>query len=305
MNTIELIKKIWKTGVVTLVVSTMLLGGLFLNLRNASATGAHLTLLYLGINNTTGGSWTHSVNVSEGQVVKFYAEIHNDVIGTTANNVKIKATLPNTTGTSTATVSSDNTNTVSDNVSINVTGGHLEYVPGSTAMTWDTNGDGTFEYNGTALPDGIIGNGIVLGNQKGCNEYIIQLSFKAKVVKDQQASPTPTPVASPTPPPAGGNNQQQQQNQEQTQNNNQSVNVTNTNNNTVNVPQVAGVSTIAKQPETGVSVLGMASMFGAGPVGLALSRFGKGRVLKGKKEENLAEIANDLVQNRSGKSKDA
>src|SRR3990167_1944978 len=186
MNTIELIKKIWKTGAITLVVSTMLLVGLFLNLRNASATGAHLTLKYLGINNTIGGSWDQSVSVSDGKVVKFYGEIHNDVIGTTANNVKIKATLPSSGGTSTATVSSDNTNTVSDNVTININGGgHLEYIPGSTRVTWDVNGDGVKEFSDTQMPDGIVGNGIVLGNQKGCNEFIIQIGFKAKVVKDQ------------------------------------------------------------------------------------------------------------------------
>ena len=67
MNTIKLIKKIAKTGSVSLVVLTMLFGGLFLNLKSALATNPNLTLLYLGINNTTGGSWEHSVNVSSGQ----------------------------------------------------------------------------------------------------------------------------------------------------------------------------------------------------------------------------------------------
>ena len=84
-----------------------------------------------------------------------------------------------------------------------------------------------------------------------------------------------------------------------------SLNNTNTNTNTVNVPAVAGASVPLKQPETGVSVLGMASMMGAAPVGFALSRFGRGRTLVGKREEMLAEIAFGLVNRRLGKNQDA
>ena len=58
----------------------------------------------------------------------------------------------------------------------------------------------------------------------------------------------------------------------------------------------------AKQPETGVGVLGLATMFSAAPVGLALSRFGRGRVTTGKKEENLGGIAKGLVELRHGKN---
>lgn len=300
---IKLIKRIAKTGSVSLVVLTMLFGGLFLNLKSAFATNPNLTLLYLGINNTTGGSWEHSVNVSSGQQIKFYAEIHNTNIGTTANNVKIKFSLPSGSGTSTATVSADNNGAVSDNVTINVNGGgQLQYVAGSAKMGWDVDGDGNPEYSDTQISDNIVGNGLVLGNQQGCNEYIIQISFKVNVVAPA-ASPSPTPTPAPSTPPSGGQNQEQNQNQ--TQNNNQTVNVTNTNNNTVNVPQVAGVSTPAKSPETGVSVLGLTSMMAAGPVGFALSRFGRGRTLKSKKEENLAELAKNLVEDRFGKSKGA
>ena len=116
-------------------------------------------------------------------------------------------------------------------------------------------------------------------------------------------SPSPTPVATPTPAPQGGQEQKQKQETnvevkvEQKQENNQTVNVT--------APAVAGTSTVpVKQPDTGVGVLGMASMAGAGPLGLLLARYGRGRIVAAK-EENLAEEAFGLVQKRQGKDSDA
>ena len=308
---IKLIKKIWKTGLISLVVGVMVLGGLFLNLRGASATGTpNLTINHL-VTGPSSSSWSDSVTLNTGDTVHFYAEIHNTVVGTTANGVVISASLPSgtfTNGTSTATVRAENANTASDSVSVNINGGgRLELLPGTTRLTWDVDGDGNKEYNNTFIAGSPTeGSGILLGDQKGCNEFIIQVGWSAKVVGEEQPSPTPTPTPTPTPaPPAGGQNQEQ--NQQQTQNNeqNQTVNVTNTNTNTVNVPAVAGASVPLKQPETGVSVLGMASMMGAAPVGFALSRFGRRRSVVGKREESLAEIAFGLVNRRLGKNQDA
>lgn len=301
---IKVIKRIWKTGAIALVVLTMVLGGLFLNLKTVSATNPNLTLLYLGNNNNDpNDSWDKNVSANVGEYIQLYTEIHNTNVPTTANNVKIKVNLPSGSGNSTATVSADNANSVSDSLTINVNGGGtLEYVTGSTELTWDVNGDGNKEFNHTPFGDGIVGSGVVLGNQQGCNEFIIQVTFLVKVVAPQ-ASPTPTPTPTPVPP-AGG----QSQSQSQTQNNeqNQTVNVTNTNTNTVNVPEVKGVSVPLKQPDTGVSVLGLASLMGAAPVGMLLSRFGRGKRLVGKREEeNLAELGKNLVDNRIGKSQDA
>ena len=102
----------------------------------------------------------------------------------------------------------------------------------------------------------------------------------------------------------GGTNQDQGQSQEQKQKTEVNVNVEQKqeNNQTVNVTgQVAGVSTVpVKQPETGPGVLGMASVAGAGPLGLLLARYGKGRIA-GKKEEDLTSIASDIVTDRLSK----
>ena len=303
---IKLLKTGWKAGLMFLVVISLVFGGLFLSLRNALAGNPNLTLLYLGVNNTNPVGWAHSVTLNHGEQVKFYAEIHNTNVPSTANNVKIKVTLPGgsvTDGTSTATASADNANSVSDNVALHINGsGQLQYVAGSTAMTWDVNGDGNLEYNGTQMPDGIVDNGLVLGNQQGCNQYVIQISFKANVVGQPQSSPSPTPSPSPSPSVSpspsptpcttcGGNDIDIDIENNQTQT--QTVNVTS---------PVTTAAVPAKQPETGAGVLGLATMFSAAPIGLALSRYGRGRVVTGKKEENLAGIAKGLVESRHGKN---
>lgn len=126
---------------------------------------------------------------------------------------------------------------------------------------------------------------------------------------DEEEEPSPTPA------PQGGQEQGQSQDQGQSQKQKQEVNVDvdveqkQENNQTVNVTvpqtQVAGASTVPlKQPETGVGVLGMASMAGAGPLGLLLARYGRGRIT-GRKEENLAEIAFGLTKKRQEKNQEA
>lgn len=119
-------------------------------------------------------------------------------------------------------------------------------------------------------------------------------------------SPIPSPEPSPSPVPQGGQDQGQSQEQnqevnvdvnvEQKQENNQTVNIT--------VPQVQAAAVTGvpvKQPDTGVGVLGMASMAGAGPLGLLLARYGRGRAV-GKREEDLSEIGFNLTEKRKEKN---
>ena len=117
-------------------------------------------------------------------------------------------------------------------------------------------------------------------------------------------SSLPSPIPSPEPEGSQGKDQEQGQGQDQEQDQEINVNVEQhqENNQTVNVTgQVAGVSTVpVKQPETGLGVLGMASVAGAGPLGLLLTRYGRGRIA-GKKEENLTSIASDVVKDRLDK----
>ena len=72
------------------------------------------------------------------------------------------------------------------------------------------------------------------------------------------------------------------------------------NNPTVTSGQVAGAKVPVAQPETGVGVLGMVSMFSAAPIGFALARYGRGRI-NTKREEELIVTANSIFSQRKNK----
>ncbi|KKR63997.1 MAG: hypothetical protein UU05_C0057G0004 [Candidatus Curtissbacteria bacterium GW2011_GWA1_40_47] len=272
-----------------MVAVSLVAGGLFLSLKSVSAGSPNLTLLYLGNNNNdSSDSWDHDVTLTSGQQVQLYAEIHNTNVPSTANNVKVKATLPSgtfTDGSSTATLTADNASSVSDSVALHITGGGQL----------------------TPVADGIVDGGFTLpSGLNGCNQYIAQVAFLAQVTGPSPTpSPTPTPSPSPTvapspspTPAAGGDNNNNN-------NNNNDIDIDIDNNQTQTVNVSGGVTTASvpvKQPETGVGVLGMTAMFGAAPLGLALSRYGRGRLMTTRKEEDLAEIANGLVNTRRGKN---
>ncbi len=120
------------------------------------------------------------------------------------------------------------------------------------------------------------------------------------------ATPTPSPVPTPTPTVGGNtstntNNNDNSQEQHQEQNNNQTVNVT------VSGEKAGGEKVLsgkapAKQPDTGVGVLGYASMFSAAPLGVYLARFRKGR--KQLPEVSPGEFASNVFEERLQKHRD-
>ena len=111
------------------------------------------------------------------------------------------------------------------------------------------------------------------------------------------ATPTPTPTT-------GGNtninNNENKQEQTQTQTNNQTVNVTV--NQATSSGQVLSGKTIAKQPETGVGVLGFATMFSSAPLGLFLAKFKRGKAAA--KKMSAGEFASDVFESRIQKQTD-
>ena len=151
-------------------------------------------------------------------------------------------------------------------------------------------------------PSGFEGNVEAVSRLKNSNGDVADYRRVRAELECPTASPTPSPSPlpspSPSPVPQGGQEQKQKQETnvnvkvEQKQENNQTVNVTG---------QVAGVSTVpVKQPETGPGVLGMVSVAGAGPLGLLLARYGRGRIV-GKKDEDLTSIASAIVTDRLDK----
>lgn len=137
--------------------------------------------VYQVANRSVSATWGTSATAQPGQTLTFMVHVHNNVFNTTATNVRVRAALPQgefTNYTSVATVSADNSSTVSGRVNLAVTQpATLEYIPGSTVMYNHAN---QVEAN---LPDGITGNGItVLNALQGCWEYERWVMFKARVV---------------------------------------------------------------------------------------------------------------------------
>lgn len=277
--TANLLKLVSKAKISNILLTTVFLGaGLFPNAALAQSPEANLTVVYLGTNNNDpNDGWIKNVEGKSGDTLQFYIEIHNTIRSSQAKNLTVKSALPQgsfTEGESRVDVTAANAIGVAETVKTRVTGsggGSIEYVPGSTKMTWDQDGDGTYEFSETVMPDQLVGEGLVLGDLEGCNEFIIQISFRAKIAGAQQTAtpsptPTPTPAPSPTPTPTGATGQSQ--NQSQTQNVTQTVNVS--------AGQVAGtqsatLSASAKElPKTGPSLFFFSSLLGGLPGGVLL-----------------------------------
>ena len=60
--------------------------------------------------------------------------------------------------------------------------GVLEYIPGSSRLTWNPDGQGQAEYQSTTIADGVATGGIELpSDMHGCNNFIAQVGFMLRV----------------------------------------------------------------------------------------------------------------------------
>lgn len=307
------------------------LGGLFLNLQLVLAAVPSLFVTHLGTNISEPPTedWSHNPAADNGDFVQLYAEVGTHV-SDAAQDVTVKFELPSSfTGTGTSTVrATSSTGGVaerSDSVFWNFRGAQckLVYVPGSADAKLDRNRDGTREHDGS-ISDSIVTSGVNFGT---FTDGVVQVDFKARVEcagapapspsptptpapsPSPVVSPSPTPVASPSPSPVSGGVQCPagfsgqlvgnvimcvQNTNTNTNTNTNSQTQTNNQNVTVNNPAaVVSAAVPRKQPETGLGVLGLLSVFGAGPVGMALARYGKGRVEA--KEEDWMGMARGLM----------
>ena len=147
-------------------------------------------------------------------------------------------------------------------------------------------------------------------------DYVVVQDADSCITVTPTPTPSPSPGASPSPSPvvsssasptAGGFNITNNNTNTNSNTNNNNINIDikneqkNEQNVTVNNPSVAGVTTTSvpgKTPETGPSVLGFASIFGASGVGLILSRYGRGRVMVTRKKETISEVAQSIFRVR-------
>lgn len=142
--------------------------------------------LYRIANTSNSSAWGTVAEADPGETLTFLVHIHNNVLETTATNVRVQAALPSnavTSYTSRAVVSADNASPVAGTVNFALsTLSNVEYVPGSTVL---------YDHNNNlvrTLPDGITtANGIAIGNDiKGCWEFEQWVIFRAKVKAVEQ-----------------------------------------------------------------------------------------------------------------------
>ena len=146
----------------------------------------------LNVANVTNGDtkYVNSVNAKVDDVVKVELYIHNTQLpdsGLVANNVKASIVIPKTAGkvqNLTSTVSSDNSNTVTGNASVNLSlaTASLQYIPGSATWTHNTGTNTNINYVTTAIGDGVVNGGEVLGNQNPCFNFESYVTVQVRVM---------------------------------------------------------------------------------------------------------------------------
>lgn len=139
---------------------------------------------------TAGSDWADPLSANVGERVAFIFYFHNGVLGTTAHNTTLRVDLPNFETNQIKAKSwlwSNETAPISDTVingvikgnsgaTINLpSNGRIEYVPGSTKLfTYDTGKQVV-----KTLPDGIILNGVNIGDIQGCWQFSGAVTFLA------------------------------------------------------------------------------------------------------------------------------
>ena len=139
-------------------------------------------------------NYGQTTTVSAGDRVAMRVYIHNSVLESVANNVRVTASMDSDFSRShsiSATVSADNASPVSGNVTANSHGDvQLKYIPGTTQRFWF---DSNSQMQSETLGDGILSGGVNIGNVQGCWEYVQYVVFQAEVVAN---NPVVQPVLS-------------------------------------------------------------------------------------------------------------
>ncbi len=148
----------------------------------------------IGVANVTTGEtvYTGNTNASFDQVVKYQVYYHNTELpdsGKIAQNLRVKIALPNAPGqtqTTTATISADNTNTVTDSATVNLNraDAYLQYVPGSAVWRHNTGTNDAPVWTEAKVSDDVVnsGAGLVLENEKPCYNFAATVTVLARVI---------------------------------------------------------------------------------------------------------------------------
>lgn len=148
----------------------------------------------MGVANVTAGDTTyaHSVNATYNQVVKLQVYYHNTELpdsGKNAENLHVKINIPTTAGKvqkQTATISADNSNTVTDATTVNLdrSDAYLRYIPGSAVWRHNTGTNDNVKEVNTTISDNVVtsGTGVVLENEKPCYNFSATVTVLARVM---------------------------------------------------------------------------------------------------------------------------
>lgn len=148
----------------------------------------------MGVANQTNGdtAYSQSVNASYNQVVKLQVYYHNRELpdsGKIAQNLRVKINIPTTPGTTqtqTATISADNSNTVTSQTTVNLnrSDAYLQYIPGTANWRHNTGTNTNLNIVDTPISDAVVtsGQGVVLENEQPCYNFSATVTVLARVM---------------------------------------------------------------------------------------------------------------------------
>lgn len=148
----------------------------------------------MGVANVTAGETQYqpTTNATYNQVVRLQVYYHNTELpdsGKVAQNLRVKIDIPSAPGktqTQTATISGDNTNTVTAKTTVNLdrSDAYLQFLPGSANWRHNTGTDQNPVWTDTAISDSVVtgGAGLVLENEKPCYNYAATVTVLARVM---------------------------------------------------------------------------------------------------------------------------
>jgi uncharacterized repeat protein (TIGR01451 family) len=140
-------------------------------------------------NTTTNTQYAKSTEAKVDEVVAIQVWYHNKEeadSGLVANNLKVKINLPTTAGKSqtiNSTVSADNTNTVTDNATVNLSldRAFLEYIPGSAQWRHNAGTNENPNFVTTNISDDVVNGGVVLENVQPCFNFEATVTILVRV----------------------------------------------------------------------------------------------------------------------------
>ncbi len=173
---------------------TLVVTALAIALPVSSIAATEVTLEgSLGVANVTAGDteYKESVNASYDQVVKIQAFYHNRELessGKIAENLNVKIDIPTTPGKNQSvktTIKGDNTNTITDTVTVNLdrADAYLEYIPGSAVWRHNAGTNENVNIVEEKISDDVVtkAGGFVVEDAKPCYNFAATVTVLARI----------------------------------------------------------------------------------------------------------------------------